>query len=141
MVLTWQRREIENYLCYPETLAAYAEASVQENTAGPLFSGAESSRRLSAMQDSITEVKQALQVLAKGSPWDVNTKVSDDFLVPLFETYFKKLKLLNVMAKKNFHELAILVPQNKIVAEVKDKLDAIVRTKREARPRGEGQGD
>ena len=140
-VLTWQRREIENYLCYPETLAAYAEASVQENTAGPLFSGAESSRRLNAMQDSITEVKQALQVLAKGSPWDVNTKVSDDFLVPLFETYFKKLKLLNVMAKKNFHELAILVPQNKIVAEVKDKLDAIVRTKREARPRGEGQGD
>lgn len=140
-VLTWQRREIENYLCYPETLEAYAEASVQENTAGPLFSEAESSRRLSAMQDSITEVKQALQVLAKGSPWDVNTKVSDDFLVPLFETYFKKLKLLNVMAKKNFHELAILIPQNKIVAEVKDKLDAIVRTKREARPRGEGQGD
>ncbi len=140
-VLTWQRREIENYLCYPETLEAYAEASVQENTAGPIFSGAESSRRLSAMQDSITEVKQALQVLAKGSPWDVNTKVSDDFLVPLFETYFKKLKLLNVMAKKNFHELAILIPQNKIVAEVKDKLDAIVRTKREARPRGDGQGD
>ncbi len=40
------------------------------------------------------EVKQALETLGKGSPWDINTKVSDDFLKPLFEKYFKKLGLL-----------------------------------------------
>ncbi|MEO6164580.1 MAG: AAA family ATPase, partial [Candidatus Binatia bacterium] len=70
-----------------------------------------------------------------GSPWDANTKVSDDFLTPLFDKYFKKLGLPNVMAKKNFHELARLVPRAKIDTEVQDKLDAIVEAKRGAKPR------
>jgi hypothetical protein len=89
------------------------------------------------MRESIKEVEQALETLGKGSPWDPGTKVSDDFLSPLFEKYFKKLGLLNVMAKKNFHELALLVPKEKIDPEVKEKLDAIVETKRNARPRQE----
>ncbi|MBI2349925.1 MAG: AAA family ATPase [Deltaproteobacteria bacterium] len=126
--LTWSRREIENYLCYRETLMEYAKASVEQEIAGPLFAVAETSKRESAMQESIKEVEQALETLNKGSPWDPNTKVSDDFLTPLFEKYFKKLGLPNIMAKKNFHELARLVPKDKIDAEVKSTLDAIVET-------------
>jgi hypothetical protein len=87
------------------------------------------------MQESIKEVSEALETLGKGSPWDANTKVSDEFLAPLFEKYFKKLRLPNVMAKKNFHELARLVPKEKIDSEVKEKLDAIVEAKRNAKPR------
>ncbi len=41
------------------------------------------------------------------------------------------------MAKKNFHELALLVPKEKLDLDVKNKLDAIVKVKRKARPRGE----
>lgn len=133
--LTWTRREIENYLCYPETLIAYAEASAQQDTTGPLFTLAESSRRIETMQQSIKEVEHALETLGKGSPWDPNSKVSDDFLTPLFEKYFKKLGLPNLMAKKNFHELGRLVPKDKIDPEVKSKLDAIVQIARSARPR------
>jgi hypothetical protein len=135
--LTWKRREIENYFCYPETLEAYAKGLAQEESAGPLFTLGESNRRVNAMQESIREVVQALETLGKGSPWDANTKVSDDFFTPLFEKYFKKLSLPNVMAKKNFHELARLVPKEKIDAEVKQKLYAILDTKRNARPRQE----
>jgi hypothetical protein len=87
------------------------------------------------MRESITEVSEALETLGKGSPWDANTKVSDDFLTPLFDKYFKKLGLPNVMAKKNFHELARLVPKEKIDSEVQNKLDAIVVAKRAAKPR------
>ncbi|MCH8054780.1 MAG: AAA family ATPase, partial [Deltaproteobacteria bacterium] len=130
----WKRREIENYLCYPETLEAYAKASTEQESSGPLFTAGEASRRVRAMTDSIKEVEQALETLGKGSPWNANTKVSDDFLVPLFEKYFKKLGLPNIMAKKNFHELALLVPKEKIDPEVKDKLDAIVEIKRKAHP-------
>jgi predicted ATPase len=132
--LTWNRREIENYLCHPETLYAYAEALPHHEAVGPLFAVSESSRRVQAMRESIQEVERALQTLGKGSPWEMNTKVSDDFLTPLFDTYFKKLGIPNVMAKKNFHELALLVPREKIDPEVKDKLDAIVEIKRKARP-------
>lgn len=135
--LTWKRKEIENYFCYPETLEGYAKAAGQQEMAGPLFALSEANRRVQAMQESVKEVQQALETLGKGSPWDPNTKVSDDFLSPLFEKYFKKLELPNVMAKKNFHELAFLVPKEKIDPEVKEKLDAIVETKKNARPRKE----
>lgn len=116
--LMWQKREIENYLCYPETLEAFARSDQDD-----LFSES----RIKAMQEAIKEIKDALEKLGKGSPWDDDTKVSDDFLVPLFENYFKKLNLPNIMAKKNFHELARYVPLNKIDPEIKEKLDAIVR--------------
>lgn len=135
--LTWKRKEIENYFCYPETLEGYAKAAGQQETAGPLFALSEANRRVQAMRESVEEVEQALETLGKGSPWDASTKVSDDFLSPLFEKYFKKLGLPNVMAKKNFHELALLVPKEKIDPEVKEKLDAVVETKRNARPRQE----
>lgn len=133
--LTWMRREIENYLCYPETLQKYAEAKTQDKTPGPLFSLTESTRRVQAMQESIAEIERALETLGKGSPWNVDCKVSDDFLFPLFEKYFKKLGLQNVMAKKNFHELALLVPEDRLDTEVKEKLDAIVEISKIAQPR------
>jgi len=132
--LVWQRREIENYLCYPETLEAYASVRAHQEFPGPLFASAESERRVKAMQASIREVQQALEILGKGSPWDHNTKVSDDFLAPLFEKYFEKLGLPNVMAKKNFHELARFVPKDRMDPEIKEKLDAIVAVANSARP-------
>jgi energy-coupling factor transporter ATP-binding protein EcfA2 len=138
--LQWKRREIENYLCYPETLLEYAKISpYQEETAGPLFASAESKRRIKVMEESIEEIQEALEKLEKGSPWDMNTKVSDDFLTPLFKTYFKKLKLYNLMDKKNFHELAKLVPVEKFDPEIKEKLDAIVQIANAAEPKKEGE--
>ncbi len=131
---TWRRREIENYLCYPETLEAYTREGAAIDAAGPLFSVAEAERRLKAMRESVQEVQSALLTLGKGSPWDPDTKVSDDFLVPLFENYFRKLGLPNVMAKKNSHELAYLVPIDKIDPEVKEKLDALARVAASASP-------
>ena len=133
--MTWKRKEIENYFCYPETLEAYAKGAAEEESAGPLFALSEANRRVQVMRESIGEVSKALETLGKGSPWDINTKGSDDFLAPLFETYFKKLGLPNVMAKKNFHELARLVPKEKLDTEIKGKLDAIVETMRNATPR------
>lgn len=132
--LTWRKREIENYFCQPETLEAYAQQGAVDAAAGPLFSDAEAQRRLDAMRESIVELEVALKTLRKGSPWDPNTKVSDDFLTPLFENYFKRLGIPNLMAKKNFYELAFFVPLDKIDPEIREKLDAIVEVARLAKP-------
>lgn len=134
--LMWQKREIENYFCYPETLEAYAKQSATDAAPGPLFGEAEAQRRLDAMRESIHDLEAALKTLGKGSPWEPNTKVSDDFLTPLFQNYFKKLGLPNLMAKKNFYELAFFLPLKKIDPEIREKLDAIVRTAELARPHG-----
>mgnify|MGYP001049715141 CR=1 FL=1 len=86
------------------------------------------------MREAIGEVTEALSTLGKPSPWDPDTKVSEDFLPPVFQKFFKKLDLPNVMAKKNFHELSTFVPQDKIDSEIGEKLDAIVRVARSAEP-------
>lgn len=131
----WKRREIENYLCYPETLEAYASASARKSLPGPLFEAARAEKRIEFMRETIAEMTNAMETLGRGSPWDKDTKVSDDFLIPLFRKFFKKLGHYNVMDKKNFHELARFVPKEKIDPEVKGKLDAIVAVAGTAKPR------
>ena len=125
--LLWERREIENYLCSRATLEGYAAASAAEAVPGPLFTVSEAHRRLEAMREAIAEIESALTTLGKGSPWDPNLKTSDEFLVPLFESYFGKLGLPNLMAKKNFYELAEHVPAEEIDLEIREKLDAIAK--------------
>lgn len=132
--LMWKRREIENYLCYPEVLESYAVASGKDTLPGPLFASALSDSRKEAMREAIEEVTKAMETLGKGSPWDADTKVSEDFLIPLFKTFFKKLGLYNVMDKKNFHELARFIPKNKIDPEVGEALDSIVAIAKSAKP-------
>jgi hypothetical protein len=131
---TWHRKEIENYFCYPETLEAYARQSSAAAAAGPLFGEAEAQRRSDAMRESIGELEGALRTLGKGSPWNPNTKVSDDFLAPLFQNYFKRLGIPNLMAKRNFYELAFFVPLDKIDPEIQEKLGAIVKVAKTGQP-------
>lgn len=125
--LSWKKREIENYLCTRETLEAYARASASKDEPMPLFTKSAIDTRLTAMAESVTEIEQALMKLGKGSPWDADVKVSDDFLNPLFSTYFRKLHLPNLMEKKSFHELAAHVPEHEIDPEIGEKLDEIAR--------------
>lgn len=130
----WRRREIENYFCYPEALEAFARHGAETSTAGPLFVNAEAEVRVKAMREAIRETEIALETLGKGSPWDNDTKVSDDFLTPLFKNYFKKLNLPNLMEKKNFYELAYFVKADQLDPEVKNMLDAIVEVAQSAKP-------
>ena len=136
-ILTWKRREIENYVCSRATLEQYASESARasiEAQLGPLFAPPEVERRMKAMHDAIDEVERAMATLGRGSPWDADAKVSDDFLTPLFGAYFKNLKLPNLMNKSNFHRLVEYVPVDEIDPEITEKLDAIVRTAEAARP-------
>ena len=135
--LIWKRREIENYICSRATLEKYASASAsasEDAASGPLFAVAEVEKRQKAMSQAIEEVESALKTLGKGSPWSADIKASDDFLFPLFEAYFEKLGLPNLMAKKNFYELAEHVPDSEIDPEISEKLDAIVRIAENATP-------
>ncbi len=123
--LEWGKREIENYLCTERTLVAFARASARNEASGLLFVKPEVENRVSAMQKSMAEVIEAMQTLDKGSPWDADAKVSDDFLTPLFKAYYRKLGLPDFMKKKEFYELAMFVPEDEFDIEISAKLDAI----------------
>ena len=133
--MQWKRREIENYLCTPATLEAYARADDPEVPAPPSFAGVESEKREWAMRWAIKKTAAALEGLDKPSPWKADSKVSDEFLAPLFKSYFKKLGLPNCMPKRNFYQLVAYIPETDLRAEVASKLDAIAQVAKQARPR------
>ncbi len=130
----WRRREIENYLCQKEVLIAWAEAEGKKQSAGPLFANQFTNRWLSAMEEAIAEIGNALETLGKGSPWSPDTKVSDDFLDPLFDSFFNELELENLMRKTNYHTLVQYVPADQIDPEVSEVLDGILEIANRAVP-------
>ena len=131
--LVWKRREIESYLCTERTLEAFARQSIREFQRATLFGQAEGQERVDAMRSSITEVSRALATLGKESPQDPYLKVSDEFLTPLFQTFFDKIGIENLMLKKSFYELAEYVPEDEIDPEVSEKLDSIAQVAELAR--------
>ena len=89
------------------------------------------------MRDSIDEVTQALSILGKPSPWSPDVKATDEFLDPLFKSFFHKLEMPLEFRKADYHKLASLVPKNKIDQEIVQKLDAIVNVASKAKRRTE----
>jgi hypothetical protein len=128
----WHRREIENYLCYPETLLAYAEHI--ESAPGPLFMESLRDRQRAAMQEAMNEVSAALRVLGRPDAFSAEVKASDDFLTPVFQSYFEKLGIRNLMQKTDYHVLTRFVPRDRIDPEIIEKLDLIARVADRAMP-------
>jgi len=128
----WRRREIENYFCYRETLLAYAEHI--EGEPGPLFVDPLRDRQRTAMHEAISEVSAALAVLGRPDPFGPEVKASDEFLGPLFRSYFQKLGLRNLMQKTDYNVLTKFVPKKRIDPEITVKLDLIARVAGLARP-------
>ncbi len=132
---TWRRREIENYLCFPEVLEEYAAAKGEAQAAGPLFVPQERSSLVDLMWECIRGriVRDALE--NRQDRWWRNVKASDDFLDPVFEKFFERQQLPNLMRKTDYHQLARLVPRDLLDDEVSDKLDLLLEVARKAKPR------
>jgi hypothetical protein len=89
------------------------------------------------MRECVTEVTNALATLSRPSPWSADIKASDEFLKPVFERFFNRLELPNLLRKTDYHVLAGLVRKDKLDSEVTGKLDAILAVAEKARPNGE----
>lgn len=134
----WQRREIENYLCQPETLLAFATAQEADALAGPLFAGPESRFRSDWMQESIQDNIPPAVLRDSEHSWWKDTKASDDFLDLVFRAYCGRLGLpVSLMKKSDYHIPARFVPKELISPEVVHVLDAILAQSVKAKPRGE----
>jgi len=131
----WERREIENYLCDRNVLLRWAE-SIAKAEQGELFSA----MWRKSMEKAIEDVESAMKTLGKESPWSGATKVSDEFLGPVFEKFFKALKLPNLMSKSNYHKLAKHLDKSEVAEEIRQVLDEIREVAEKAKP-VEGAGE
>lgn len=129
----WKRREIENYLCSQETLLSYAEDCARELALEPLFS-ADREKREKIMKQCIADYVPPAALRDTNYRWWQDTKVSEEFLDVLFEAFFQKLGLPNLMRKTHYHVLARHVPRDRIDSEVSEVLGMIVEVARVANP-------
>ncbi len=108
---SWEKREIENYFCTADVLVRWAESEVM------LFR--------SFMNDAIAEIEDALTRLNQGSPWDGDMKVSELFLPPLFQSFYRKSGISSIASKSDYHFLVNHIEPDEIDPEVISVLDAI----------------
>ncbi len=125
-IRTWRRREIENYLTSRIALLAYAESQATGVMAGPLFERHERQRLRNVMTQALSEITDALAKLNKPGPFSGEIKASDEFLTPVFHSFFQKLGLPDLMQKSDFHTLVRHLPINEVDPEVGETLDAIL---------------
>lgn len=133
--VAWVRREIENYLCQPDTLRAFAMQRAEAVTAGPLF---ETSQRESARDAMERAIRRRVPPAALDNPHDRfwhSMKATDDFLDLVFQDFYRDLELPDLMRKADYHELAPFVARAAIDADVLVKLDAIAAAADEAASR------
>ena len=123
----WQRREIENYIVPTQKVLI---DWVRNAAGGPLFSDIWAT----TMEEIIAEIEKARATLRQESPWSPDIKVTDDFLDPLFETFFEKLEMTNFMRKTNYHRLVRYLSAEQIDPEVVKVLDSILEVAEKAVP-------
>lgn len=129
--MMWERRELENYFCTKGVLLAYSRHELDDD----LFNYQEANKREEIMVETIEEITNALQVLGEPSPWSKDIKASDEFLDRVFQLYFKKLNLPNIMRKTDYHILANFLPKEEIDPEITQKLDLVYKASLMAVPR------
>lgn len=128
----WRKREIENYICTEESLIGWCRGALRDDD---LLDAAIAQARETVMRESINEIRESLRVLRRPDPFGPDCKVSDDFLDPLFENYFRRLgEPVEQMRKKDYHRLAEFIPIQDIDPEIVEKLDLIARISSAARP-------
>ncbi len=131
----WRRREIENYLCQPETLLAFAETSaLEEAPPDSLFEASERERRVAVMQTCIDDRVPPAALRDPNDRYWIDTKASDELLDPIFAAFYDRLGLPNLLRKTDYHRLATHVPPDQLPVEVGEVLDLIAEVARRAVP-------
>ena len=137
-IIQWKKREIENYLCFPNVLEDYAANLAAERSVGPLFESVEVTHFRDVMHRCVEERVPPVALRNPADRWWDTVKASDDYLDPVFESFFQELGLPNLMRKSDYHRLADLVPAELIDPEVTLVLDRIVEVANSANPAGGG---
>lgn len=132
--LRWQRREIENYLAFPEVLVRYAASETLARPEEPLLVRAEVPDLESVMRAAIEEQTAPAALKDSKHAFWRDAKVSETYLPEVFATFYRKRGLEDQMRKRDYHVLARFVQRAEIDPEVVEKLDAIVETARAAKP-------
>jgi ABC-type lipoprotein export system ATPase subunit len=135
----WKRRELENYLAFPDVLCAYADDMAKKDVTWSFFEDSDTKKNRDIMMECIEDFAPRAALRDLTDKWWIDTKMSDDFLDRLFEKFFKRLGMPNIMRKTDYHVLVQYVPERLIDPEINNVLDAVLETASSAKSLREGE--
>jgi len=130
----WQRREIENYICQPETLEAFARSLGVAIAGGPLLEKVSVAQATEAMQESVRDRVTPAALRDRNDPWWRTVKASDEFLDLVFPDFYRRLGLYMDFKKADYYRLVPHVPVALVADEIVAALDGVERIASQARP-------
>jgi energy-coupling factor transporter ATP-binding protein EcfA2 len=114
-ILSWMKRDIENYFAYPDVIVRYLK-----NRPDPATDD-----MITLMTECLVDAIPPRAYRDRNDRWWSETKMSDDFLEPLFADFFKKSGQKVLLNKGGYYEIARYIHPEEIEPEVIEKLDII----------------
>lgn len=133
----WQRREIENYLCQPGTLEAYAASLGAQSADGPLFADSHRETAINCMRSAIEEHTPPVALRDPSYPFWSDVKASEEYLERVFGSFAASLGISLELRKSGYHKLVEHIPRELIDPEVISVLDDIAAVAMGPSPVGE----
>jgi len=137
----WQRREIENYICQPETLESFAREVGASLAGGPLFEQDSIARAVESMRRAIEDRVPRAALRNPQDPYWRTVKASDELLDLVLPEFYRGLGLKPDLRKADYYRLVPHIPDHLIEDEVIAVLDEIAEVADSARPAGAGLED
>ncbi len=132
----WERREIENYICQPETLEEFARELGRSMASGPLFAEASAQRAVQSMRKAVEDRVTPAALRDRSDAWWRTVKASDEFLELVFPEFYRQLGLRPDFGKADYYRLVRHIADEHISPEVAGVLDAIDEVAGRAKPAG-----
>jgi hypothetical protein len=123
----WRRKEIENYICQPETLESYAHAIGAARAGIPLLEEASVLQAVEAMRESVRDRVTPAALRDRNDPWWTTVKASDQFLDLVFPDFHRRLGSYMDFKKADYYRLVPHIPDSMVADEIVAVLDGIAR--------------
>ena len=117
-VITWKRRELENYFATPNVLMRYAN---RNEFPGTLFSN----QNVDFMKEALQQIIPPIRLENLKDEWWLQTKASETILEPVLKYYFDKTGEKRELFGRNYYSLIQFLNKEEIDNEIIDKLNAI----------------
>jgi ABC-type transport system involved in cytochrome c biogenesis ATPase subunit len=128
----WVRREIENYICQPDTLVAFARAVGESKSGGPLLDYVVPAAE--AMQGALQDRIAPAALRDPADPWWNTVKASDELLDLVIPEFYRRMGWYMETRKADYYRLVPHVPENLVADEIKVVLDRIEEVAAKAHP-------
>ncbi len=117
-ILSWTKREIENYFARPHILKRYAMSLAIEHKK-------DEKQFESIMDAAIVNNTLPRRLNNLEDSWWSEGKLTDEWLDLIFPEFYEQIKLTPIFRKGAYYQLIRLLKSNEIDSEIVDKLDRI----------------